>query len=196
MELHAAGPIRRRHPRTNRIGMRCHAPTASFASASADGTLSPSASAAALWAGRGGGNPQTGAPLAIPSAHGAIDDGCIGCHSAGPSILERGASHGFTVDVGKCAGCHRDAVPDSAAIDRDLHEQAAALLATLAHLKSSVLHGRPQHAERVMLPNDRVGRAIYDALLVFEDPAAAAHNAPYARALLEAARSAQEEDAK
>jgi hypothetical protein len=176
--------------------MRCHAPLAPFASASADGTLSPSASAAALWAGRGGVNPQTGAPLAIPSAHGAIEDGCIGCHSAGPSTLERGASHGFKVDVGKCAGCHRDAVPDSATIDRDLHEQAAALLATLAHLKSSASQGRPQHAERVMLSNDRVGRATYDALLVFEDPAAAAHNAPFARALLEAARSAQEEDAK
>jgi hypothetical protein len=38
-----------------------------------------------------------------------------------------------------------------------------------------------------------VGRALWDVLLVLEDPAAAAHNGPYARALLDAAELALRE---
>lgn len=178
-------------PGRTRICVRCHAPLASFASAPAGGTLSPPASAATIWLGRGGVDPQTGAPIDAPSVHGAVDGGCIGCHCTGPSDLERGANHGFKVDVSKCATCHPGTVPDSATIGHDLHEQAAAVLAKLVAMKPPASKDRPRHAAAFMLSDDRIGRAIYDALLVLEDPAAAAHNAPFARALIQAARSAQ-----
>ncbi len=179
-------------PSPTRICVRCHAPLASFASASAGGVRPPQASAAAIWLGRGGVDPQTGARIDAPSVHGAIDGGCIGCHSTGPSDLERGASHSFKVDLSKCAACHPGTIPDSATIDRDLQEQAAAVLAKLVAMKAPASKDRPRHASAFMLSDDRIGRATYDALLVLEDPAAAAHNAPFARALVQAARSAQD----
>jgi len=170
----------------SRICVRCHAPVASFAD-TPGGPLPPPASAAAIWAGRGGVDPATGAPLAAPSVHGAVDGGCIGCHSAGPSGLERGAGHAFKADDAACAGCHPTGPPDSDAIGRQLHDRAASVLARLIATSAVIAAGRPRHAETLTLTNDRIGRAAYDALLVLEDPAAAVHNAPFARALLEAA---------
>jgi len=172
-------------PERSRICVRCHAPAASFASG-ADGALAPPASAAAIWAGRGGIDPQTGDPLGAPSVHGAVDGGCVGCHRGGPVELERGSGHAFRADVTSCAGCHGDTVPDTAAIGREIRDRAAFLLASLAGVRPPVASD-PRHAGTLGLPRDRIGRAVYDVLLVLEDPAAAAHNTPFARALLAAA---------
>ena len=172
-------------PWPSRVCVRCHAPVASFAVGPSDGF--PAASAAAIWAGRGGVDPQTGAPLDGPAVHGGIDGGCIGCHSAGPSDLERGAGHAFKADTVTCTRCHSGAMPDREAIEREIHERALAVLARLVAMKPTLSTDRPRHAQGLTLARDRIGRAAYDALLVLEDPAAASHNAPFARVLLEAA---------
>ncbi len=177
-------------PRPSRVCLRCHAPVASFAPGARGRTLSPAASAAAIWAGRGGVDPQTGAPLEAPSVHRGVDGGCIGCHSAGPSGLERGAGHAFKAGTTTCATCHTGEVPDSRAIEREIHEQAVTVLARLVEMTPSISTDWPGHTQGLTLANDRIGRAAYDALLVLEDPAAAAHNAPFARVLLEAANRA------
>jgi hypothetical protein len=177
-------------PRPSRVCLGCHAPVASFAPGTRERTLSPAASAAVIWAGRGGIDPQTGAPLEAPSVHGSVDGGCIGCHSAGPSGLERGAGHAFRASMTTCTTCHTGEVPDSGAIEREIHEQAVAVLARLVAMTPSISTDRPRHTQGLTLADDRIGRATYDALLVLEDPAAAAHNAPFARALLEAAQRA------
>jgi hypothetical protein len=140
------------------------------------GVGSPPASAAALWLGRGGVDPQTGAPLNGAAPHAAVAGGCVGCHRSGPSGLERGAGHAFAVDRGACASCHPRGVPGD-----DLRARARALW-------PSPDRSRPPHAASPDLRLDTPrSRAVWNILLVLEDPAAAAHNAPYARMLLEAA---------
>jgi hypothetical protein len=78
-------------------------------------------------------------------------------------------------------------MPDREAIEREIHERALAVLARLVAMKPTLSTDRPRHAQGLTLARDRIGRAAYDALLVLEDPAAASHNAPFARVLLEAA---------
>jgi hypothetical protein len=171
--------------RTTRVCVPCHAP---------DGASAPSASAAAIWAGRAGIDPETGAPLSAAFTHGQVERGCVGCHRAGPTGIERGAGHAFAGDRGACSRCHGDAVPDAAAIGKGVQDDATALLAKLEGMgalgasPSKSLPGRPRHAARLDLRSNRLGRAAYDVMLVLEDPASAVHNAPYARTLLEAAR--------
>jgi hypothetical protein len=164
------------------VCIRCHAPVApAFAEGSS--AIAPEASAATIWSGRGGVDPRTGASFEMPAVHGVVDGGCVGCHAAGLSSLERGASHGFQANWAMCAACHAIA-PDTRAIDRDIHDRAAALLARLTDVPLPAPTDRPRHARRITLSDDPAGRAAYDVLLVLEDPAAAAHNAPFARELL------------
>jgi hypothetical protein len=54
----------------------------------------------------------------------------------------------------------------------------------------------PTHAQGFRLADDALGRAAYDVLLVLEDPGAAAHNAPFARTLLDAAAKALQEGSR
>ena len=76
-------------------------------------TPRPSASAAALWLGRGGLDPATGAPLTGAPLHAGIAGGCVGCHRAGPDDVERGAGHGFRAPASVCAPCHAQALMTS-----------------------------------------------------------------------------------
>jgi len=161
-----------RVPLASRVCVPCHAP---------DGRI-PAASAAAVWAGRGGVEPMTGAPLEAALVHGEVPGGCVGCHRLGPPDLARGAAHAFRADLGGCVSCHGGRMPDTDAAARDLREEARALSARLA----SSLNLEP-HEKGVATADDPVGRALFDVLLVLRDPAAAAHNAPYARELLAAA---------
>jgi len=69
------------------------------------------ASAAALWLGRGGLDPATGAALPGPTPHASLGGGCVACHQAGPTALERGAGHAFVADRASCARCHATALP-------------------------------------------------------------------------------------
>lgn len=174
-----------------RICLPCHAPES--------GSGAVSASAAAIWAGKGGVDPNTSVALDGSVQHVAIQGGCIGCHASGPSNVERGRSHAFGVDGSKCSVCHGQKENTSTA----LRTRATALFAELSAgrapqtgatspTKRSADHSSgapaPFHATPIVADRTtKIGRALYDVLLVLEDPAAGVHNAPYARKLLDAA---------
>jgi hypothetical protein len=162
------------------VCLPCHTPDAADAR--------PSASAAAIWRGRGGLDPATGAPLVGAAPHGGVAAGCVGCHRGGPDNLERGASHAFRALPSVCTPCHPQGPPAAA----DLRARAQQLWRAV----QSEDAGRPAHAARADdIRVDRGtphGRAIWNLLLVLEDPAAAAHNARYAGVLLDAAASVLE----
>ena len=168
------------------ICLACHTPDA------ADGA--PTASAAALWLGRGGLDPATGAPLAGPTPHASLAGGCVGCHQSGPVDVERGGGHGFVAGRASCARCHAKPFPDD-----DLRARARALW-TAWRARSGAAPddaaapddgAAPPHALGLRLDRATpLGRAAWDVSLVLEDPAVAAHNAPYARLLLAAAERA------
>jgi hypothetical protein len=156
------------------ICLACHAP--------APGDGAPSASAAAIWAGRGGVDPATGSPLNGVSQHGSVTGGCVGCHRSGPPGLGRGAGHAFAARSDDCAGCHAERS------DPSIRERAVSLWAREVGAANKPPAPEPPHAGRVKI--DRAaprGRAVWNVALVLEDPAADRHNAPYARALLDAA---------
>jgi len=158
------------------VCLDCHTPAVTDAA--------PAASAAALWLGRGGLDPATGAALDGPAPHARVAGGCVGCHAAGPAGLDRGASHAFVADRASCASCHVQPLPAE-----DLRARAQGLWAAWrAHAGADADAAGPPHARA--MPLDRatpLGRAAWDVSLVLEDPAAGAHNAPYARMLLAAA---------
>jgi hypothetical protein len=163
----------------SRACLPCHTPLQSDAA--------PTGTAAAIWAARGGLSPITGAPLAGPAPHVGVEGGCVGCHRSGPPGLARGAGHAFRVDRRACTACHEDRS------DRTIHARAEALSARLMALlpTAQVVGSGPAHASTLALDRSTpAGRAAWDVALVLEDPAADAHNAPYARELLDAAELA------
>jgi hypothetical protein len=162
------------------VCLRCHTPEPESAT--------PSASAAALWLGRGGLDPQSGRPLPGPALHAGVAGGCVGCHRAPRVPVERGAGHAFAATSASCLPCHRQQLPVSDLPARarrlwDAWRGAAADRATGA--------ATPVHAGGVRLDRTTpLGRAAWDVLLVLEDPAAGAHNPRYAGALLSIAEPA------
>jgi hypothetical protein len=159
------------------VCLGCHAPEPT--------DDAPTASAAALWLGRGGLDPGTGAALAGPAPHASIAGGCVGCHDSGPRDVARGASHAFVAGKAACARCHAKALPAD-----ELRADARALWSALRK-SAPDSGGAPPHARAAHLDRATpLGRAAWDVSLVLEDPAAAAHNAPYARQLLAAAERA------
>jgi hypothetical protein len=158
------------------ICLPCHAP----------GADRPYASAAALWLGRGGLDPQTGAALPGGAPHAAMPGGCLACHAGAPPGLERGRGHGFRAAREGCRRCHRpEMIEASFAAGAALRESAAGILARVGAATAGPHHpgARPDRATLL-------GRAVWNALLVLEDGAAAAHNPVYARALIASAESA------
>jgi hypothetical protein len=123
-------------------------------------------SAGALWLGRGGLRVDDGAPLTDPAPHAGV--ACAGCHDA--------AAHTFAPRADACGGCH----PKPRAADPAIATRAAELWGRLG--------GTARHpaARPTGLDGPRA-RAAWNVALVLEDPAAAIHNAPYARALLDQA---------
>jgi hypothetical protein len=158
------------------VCLGCHAPDAAAAR--------PNASAAALWLARGGLDPATGAPLTGAPLHAGIPGGCVGCHraSADSVAVERGAGHGFRATAADCTPCHGARPPAD-----DVRTRAQQLWRLLAPRETT----GPAHAgagDGVAIDRRTpLGRATWNLLLVLEDPAAGAHNARYARALLDAA---------
>ncbi|HKP55147.1 MAG TPA: cytochrome c3 family protein [Polyangiales bacterium] len=153
------------------ICVPCHSPAAD--------ELHPSASSASLWSGRarlpaadGGGWDV----LEASAPHRAVPGGCVGCHGGRPKV-----EHSFRADADGCKICH-DATP---AAPLDVRTRALAAMRALEDLCPS---GRadPPHAalELATCRTPRWIRASYAAALVLEDPAAAIHNAVFARALL------------
>jgi hypothetical protein len=82
------------------------------------------------------------------------------------------------VDRGSCNPCHQDKT-----LDPELAERAKRLLDVAAVPRHDAASTATEDASTAR------GRAIYDARLVAEDPAAGWHNATYARALLDAAEA-------
>jgi hypothetical protein len=163
----------------SRVCLGCHTPDPADAV--------PASSSAAMWLGRGGLDPTTGESLVGAIPHGAVAGGCVGCHRGGPAGLGHGSGHAFAAAPETCRPCHAQALPAN-----DLRGRASALWAAWraragrGAVRDDV--GRPPHAGGLRVDRGTpAGRAAWNVLLVLEDPAAATHNAPYARMLLAAA---------
>jgi hypothetical protein len=158
----------------SRVCLGCHAPEAE----------QPSASAAAIWAGRGGVEPDTGEALTASAPHATESRGCVGCHDSGPDTLVLGRNHAFRAPESRCTRCHERPPPRSGT----LAARARSLFERLRVSTGSRLSGEPPHAigSKPSLASARQ-RALYDTLLVLEDPAADVHNPAYAALLLERA---------
>jgi hypothetical protein len=168
-DVHGEAPLRP----TADVCVGCHSP--------GEGAL-PQASAAAIWAGRGGIDVKTGAPLEGPAPHAGVARGCLGCHDSGPNELERGKSHAFRATVASCTPCHANEPKRRP----ELAERARALVDELAPRAPRSV---PPHAEPISKRlSDPKARALRNALLVLEDPAADVHNPAYAERLLREAR--------
>jgi hypothetical protein len=159
----------------SRVCVSCHSPSSQ--------SSPPEASAAALVAGQGGLEPATGEPLNLPSPHAAGPKGCLSCHDSGPAELLLGKSHAFRAGPSACKRCHDE--PQTR--DPSIAARAESLLAKLDPKRppARAHHAQPRPAQQ----DPRRERAIYDVLLVLEDPAADVHHPRYARALLDAAES-------
>jgi hypothetical protein len=164
-----AGAIDARADRS-RVCLVCHTP--------GPGDRAPAASAAAIWAGRGGVDPKSGSPIDGAAPHAAVPGGCIGCHRTGPPELERGSGHAFHAGSTACGVCHA-----AGRADPSLRRRAEDLWTRLGGSPSSTPHAASTRLDR----STTRGRALWNVALVIEDPAADAHNAPYARRLLDAA---------
>jgi len=173
-EVHGQKPLRP----TSDVCVSCHSP--------GDAAL-PEASAAAIVAGRGGTDPTSGAALDGPAPHASDPRGCLRCHDSGPAELERGKGHAFRVAVASCSPCHAE--PPSR--KPELAVAARALLDELVPLARGASRASPLHAEAVATSglSQTRARALRNALLVLEDPAADVHNPEYARALLERSKT-------
>jgi len=159
----------------SRVCVGCHAPAGEALSASA----------AALWAGRGGVEPETGAALERSAPHARDARGCVGCHDAGPSDLALGGGHAFHAAAAACGGCHDRPLPRDAALAQRAERLFGALAPARARNRAA---SDPPHvvAADGALPPERA-RALRDVLLVLEDPAADVHNPAYAKLLLDRA---------
>jgi hypothetical protein len=171
---------------TSRLCVACHA--------QADGDHLPSATAGILWL--------------APGPHDTID-GCTGCHGGsgprtpeelGPAKTRSGprtpedlglakTDHTFAPALDRCVGCHaKPPVSPGPAI----RERAVVLWSVLVGNKSVVERagGTPPHARAAIISADpRLSRAARLVAMVLEDPAAGVHNAPRARAYLDAAEA-------
>jgi hypothetical protein len=160
----------------SRVCVACHSP--------GKGSL-PEASAAAIWAGQGGVVPETGSPLAGPAPHASDPRGCLRCHDSGPGELERGKAHAFRALPASCAPCHAEPPARSP----ELAREARALFDAIAPRAPAGNRSGPPHAEPLTTAlSPAKARALRNALLVLEDPAADVHNPAYARLLLDAAK--------
>jgi hypothetical protein len=158
----------------SRVCIACHSP---------GNDALPRASAAAIWAGRGGVDVETGAAIDGQAPHADDARGCLRCHDSGPASLERGKGHAFAPGPASCTPCHAEKPRRRP----ELAHEARALVAEL--VPRALGTSGPFHSEafEAALPAAKT-RALRNALLVLEDPASDVHNPDYARRLLDAAR--------
>jgi hypothetical protein len=122
-----------------------------------------------------------------PAPHRDVPGGCVGCH--GRRAKSGALDHSFRVDRATCAECHRSGVP---AEDASLQARASELLSQLYPRCSGAPKAEAEaethpHASAARIgncPSPALERALYEVLLVVEDPAAAVHNPVFARQLL------------
>jgi hypothetical protein len=111
-------------------------------------------------------------------AHAELPGGCIGCHGT-PRDGRGRLDHGFRVEPRTCKTCHASGTEEKKIGGVTIRERAEKLAARIGAAKGPP----PPHAS----PSARDDRAARLVRLVLEDPAAAIHNAPHARALLDEA---------
>jgi hypothetical protein len=128
-----------------------------------------------------------------PAPHVDVAGGCVGCH--GRRANSGALDHSFRVDRATCSECHRSGVP---AGDSALQASASELLALLRQRCSPPAPNAPAHASSPphsstaslgSCDSAALERAIYEVLLVVEDPAAGVHNPKFARQLLDDAEA-------
>lgn len=159
----------------SQVCVGCHAPSSD--------QQRPEASAAAILAGQGGLEPQSGQRLTRPAPHAAAPKGCLSCHDSGPGSLVLGKTHGFQSSEAACRRCHDRAIERDPALAR----RAQSLLDRLDP-RHRQANDKPWHARPARrLPTLEQTRALHNVLLVLEDPAADVHHPAYAAALLDAA---------
>jgi hypothetical protein len=163
--------------RRSEICLPCHTPDPSRPTV-------PFASAAAIWLGRGGLDPATGAAMEGPAPLADLEGGCLHCHAGEPSA-SRGGNHTFAARLASCPDCPRlDANrPDGV-------RSRARQLYLDARVGRIVGEVRPLHRSTATLRrNSPASRALWNLLLLLEDNAAEIHNPPYAMALLDSAEA-------
>lgn len=162
----------------SRVCIACHSP---------GNDALPAASAAAIWAGRGGVDVETGAAIDGPAPHASDARGCLRCHDSGPANLERGKGHAFAPGPASCTPCHAEEPKRRPELAREARELVAELLPRALARREQALEPFHSEALEVALPATKE-RALRNALLVLEDPASDVHNPDYARRLLDIAR--------
>ena len=163
--------------RRSEICLPCHTPDLTR-------TAAPFASAAAIWLGRGGLDPATGAPMEGPAPFAEVEGGCLHCHTGKPDGA-RGSNHTFTAELAACPDCPQEDPKRTGGI-----QQRARKLYLDARLYRVLGDVRPMHASTAPIRRDTpAGRALWNLLLLLEDKAAEVHNPPYARALLAGAET-------
>jgi hypothetical protein len=113
-------------------------------------------------------------------AHAELPGGCIGCHGM-PRDARGRLDHGFRVEQRSCKTCHASGTDERKVGGVTIRERAEKLAARIGAAKGPM----PPHAS----PSARDDRAARLVRVVLEDPAAAIHNAPHARALLDEAEA-------
>ena len=167
---------------SSRVCLACHAP----------GTdePQPSAAAGALWLGAvrvPNAASDAWEVTSVGSAHRGVPGGCVGCHGAKPAGANGGVDHSFRVQPGICKDCHTAGVPaETFGAAGTVQARAEALAQRLAQLCPEDTTVKPNHAgAHAACPTQPLRRARYEVELVREDPAAALHNAAFARSLLD-----------
>jgi hypothetical protein len=171
-------PLPAENARRSEICLPCHTPDLTR-------TAAPFASAAALWLGRGGLDPATGAALEGPAPLAALDGGCLHCHKGEGLPSTVGGNHTFAARWQDCVECPKEDPKRPGGI-----QQRARQLYLDARLFRVLGDVRPLHASTAAIRrNTPAGRALWNLLLLLEDKAAEVHNPLYAKALLEGAES-------
>ena len=164
--------------RRSAICLPCHTPDPSQADA-------PFASAAAIWLGRGGLDPASGAALEGPAPFADLEGGCLFCHKGERDDSTVGGSHTFAARRQDCDKCPQQDPRRPGGI-----RQRAKQLYLDARLHRVLGDVHPVHASTAVIRrNNPAGRALWNLLLLLEDEAAEIHNPPYAKALLDSAES-------
>jgi hypothetical protein len=160
--------------RRSEICLPCHSPDMARPTA-------PFASAAAIWLGRGGLDPATGAALEGPAPFASLAGGCLHCHMGDGTPY--GGNHSFVAKLESCPDCPQQDPLRAGGVQRRARQLY--LDARLYRVLGDV---RPLHASKASIRRDTpAGRALWNLLLLLEDKAAEIHNPPYAQALLESA---------
>ena len=183
---HTGARLMRRLPASEPRWNRAR-PSACAATRPSPASCMPSASSGALWLGTRAYRRATRTRGSWSRPHpptARVPGGCVGCHGGSPAAEGGKLDHSFRTDPRSCTGCH-DANEQQArmqAAQRDLQQRAQALALRLAAAcPSGAAEARHGNGTPERCPSQPLTRARFEIALVLEDPAAAVHNAAFAR---------------